>query len=171
MSFLVFQFEPLHFDCLRHGLSRNFPRAGRIPLGSDQPFSRRQSGDLHGTCATALPGALPGEGPGRAPAHAFKPVRFQRKSSFWIVSGRKSWFELIGKPMTSDHRVAGSSPAGCRSSPIAACRVIKLPKNRILKTAVIRLLSVFPVLLASLTGHVRTTTDIFACRQPRQVHA
>ena len=38
--------------------------------------------------------------------------------------------------------------------------MIKLSKNRILKTAVIRLLSVFPVLLASLTGHVRTTTGI-----------
>ena len=59
--------------------------------------------------------------------------------------------------MTSDHRVAGSSPAGCKSSLTNDWQAIRCCKNKNLKRAVIRLLSGFPVLLASLTAHVRIT--------------
>ena len=57
--------------------------------------------------------------------------------------------------MTSDHRVAGSSPATCKTSMVKDHRAIWRYKNKTIKSAVIRLLSGFPVLLASLTAHVR----------------
>jgi hypothetical protein len=58
--------------------------------------------------------------------------------------------------MTSDHRVAGSSPAGCKTSLIKDLKAVWHFKNKHLKNAVIRLLSGYPVLLASLAVHVRT---------------
>src|SRR6516165_6295285 len=58
--------------------------------------------------------------------------------------------------MTSDHRAAGSSPAGCKTSIRADRLAIMHLKNQSQKSAVIRLLSGFPVLLAFLTAHVRT---------------
>jgi hypothetical protein len=61
--------------------------------------------------------------------------------------------------VTSDHRVAGSSPAGCTSSLKADRLAIWTPVKLTAENAVIRLLSVFLVLLASLTAHVRITTD------------
>ena len=64
--------------------------------------------------------------------------------------------------MTSDRRVAGSSPAGCKSSLTNDWQAIRCCKNKNLKRAVIRLLSGFPVLLASLTAHVRITPSILA---------
>src|SRR6516165_4909935 len=66
--------------------------------------------------------------------------------------------------MTSDHRVAGSSPAGCKASTRADRLAVKHLKNQSRKSAVIRLLSGFPVLLASLTAHVRTNPrNLLAC--------
>ena len=59
------------------------------------------------------------------------------------------------KCVTSDHRVAGSSPATCKTSMVKDHRAIWRYKNKTIKSAVIRLLSGFPVLLASLTAHVR----------------
>jgi hypothetical protein len=70
--------------------------------------------------------------------------------------------------MTSDHKVAGSSHAGCKASPRADLQAIKQSQNRTSKTAVIGLLSGFSILLAYLTAHVRTTANIFACPRNRQ---
>jgi hypothetical protein len=75
---------------------------------------------------------------------------------------RKSRFDLIGKPMTSDHRVAGSSPAEYKSSLVKDWQAVGHCKNDGLKSVVIRLLSGFPVLLAFLTAHVRITPSIFS---------
>src|SRR6516165_3147935 len=63
--------------------------------------------------------------------------------------------------MTSDHRVAGSSPAGCKSSLVNDLQAVLCPKNRSLKSTVIRLLSGFPVLLASLTAHCGQRRRVF----------
>jgi len=63
--------------------------------------------------------------------------------------------------MTSDHRLAGSSPAGCKSSLVKDWKAIRRYKNKTIKIDVIRLLSGFPVLLASLTAHVRITPKSF----------
>ena len=45
------------------------------------------------------------------------------------LKGRKSQLDPTGKLVTSDHRVAGSSHAGCKVSPIAELRTIPQPKN------------------------------------------
>ena len=45
--------------------------------------------------------------------------------------------------MTSDHRVAGSSPAGCKASLIVDWRAILGHQKLTTKSVVIRLLSVF----------------------------
>jgi hypothetical protein len=81
------------------------------------------------------PGAPGGRGPARAPPNLY-PFKenpffgsFQGIRRYFClappaapgrtkgpVTSRKYRFELIGKPMTSDHSVAGSSPAGYKSS-------------------------------------------------------
>ena len=66
------------------------------------------------------------------------------------------------KNVTSDHRVAGSSPAECKSSLVKDYQAVGHCKNDGLKSVVIRLLSGFPVLLAFLTAHVRITPIIFS---------
>jgi hypothetical protein len=55
--------------------------------------------------------------------------------------------------MTSYHRVAGSSPAGCKSSLEKGLQATRHCNNKNLKSAVIRL---FSVLLTPLVAHVRT---------------
>jgi hypothetical protein len=64
--------------------------------------------------------------------------------------------------MTSDHRVAGSSPAGCKSSLRADLLAIMRARNQTTKSVVIRLLSVFAVqhadrelICADNAGHFR----------------
>ena len=66
-----------------------------------------------------------------------------------------------GKYVTSDHRVAGSSPAGCRSSLVADLQAIKHPKNKEQKI----LLSGFSILLDSVSSCMRINPrNLLACR-------
>jgi len=72
--------------------------------------------------------------------------------------------------MTSDHRVAGSSPAGCKSHNHSGLADNSASLKTRSKSAVIGLLSGFLILLASVAAYVRTTACIFACPVSRQVH-
>jgi hypothetical protein len=52
----------------------------------------------------------------------------------------------VSKHSNADHRVAGPNPAGCKSSLVKDWKAIRRCKNKNIKSAVIRLLSSFPVL-------------------------
>ena len=62
--------------------------------------------------------------------------------------------------MTSDHRVAGSSPAGCRSSTRADPQAITAPEKQRAEKLVVSLLSGFAIFLDLLPAYVRITARI-----------
>src|SRR5215471_11930377 len=113
----------------------------------DRPRLRGHPRNFHGQL---LSRGTPDDALQTGAAHWSRPFRAK--------PGTCSFAEYV----TSDHRVAGSSHAGCRSSLLKDFRAIMHFKNKNIKSAVIRLLSGFPVLHGSLVAHVRTTTGILA---------
>ena len=71
-------------------------------------------------------------------------------------------YRRAGKLKTSDHRVAGSSPAGCKSISRADGLAIKIPEKQRAKTLVIGLLSGFLILLDSRACHMRIRPPKFS---------